>query len=51
MGRIRRGGRVLERPNEIKEEIAKFFEELYTSESFHRPTLDGIACPNTPLDV
>lgn len=35
--------------DEVKEEIARFFEQLYTSEGFHRPTLDRLLFPSISL--
>lgn len=42
MGRIWRNGRFIERPEKVKEEMAHFFENLYTSDHFHKPSLDGV---------
>lgn len=51
LGRLRSGGRVLESPLEIKEEVACFFEDLYKNENVVRPKLDGISFPMIPLDT
>ena len=45
LGRVRRGGRILENPIEVKNEIACFFEELYKCESLKMPKLDGFLFP------
>ena len=42
IGKIRRGNTMLHKPAEIKEEIACFFESLYSKDDFVRATLDGI---------
>lgn len=36
---------------EIKDEIARFFEELYEGENIARPTIDGVSFPTIPLEV
>lgn len=41
IGRLRRGGTVIERPADIKEEVANFFENLYKVD----PRLDGVSFP------
>lgn len=46
IGKIRRGGRVVERPLDIKEEVAAFFESLYRGENVPRPKLEGVYFPS-----
>lgn len=45
IGKIKRGGRVVERPVDIKEEVSAFFETLYKGENFPRPKLEGVYFP------
>eukprot|EP00268_Persea_americana_P061285 TRINITY_DN7726_c0_g3_i1.p1 TRINITY_DN7726_c0_g3~~TRINITY_DN7726_c0_g3_i1.p1 ORF type:complete len:328 (-),score=59.63 TRINITY_DN7726_c0_g3_i1:2474-3457(-) len=51
MGRIRRGGRILESPIEVNNEIACFFEELYKCERLKRAKLDELSFPKIPDEV
>lgn len=44
--RFRREKRVKEGSEDIKEEIASFFEILYKSENFDKPKLDGLSFPS-----
>lgn len=41
VGGIRRDGRFFERPAEVREGFAQFTENLYKSDNFVRPNLDG----------
>lgn len=45
IGKIKRGNNFTENPMEIKEEIANYFETLYSSGKFLRPQLEGVAFP------
>lgn len=49
--RIRVCGRGLEIPLEIKDEVARFFEDLYRSENVIRPMLDGVSFPSISSDM
>lgn len=40
---IRSGGRALENPYAVKEEIANYFQELYTNDLVLRLNIDGLA--------
>ena len=51
IGKVGRDGRVLDSPPEIKDEVARFFEDLYKGENFNRPKLDGVSFPMIPLEV
>ena len=42
LGQIRQGGRVLESPSEVKEVVARFFEDIYSGENVVRPKLDSL---------
>ena len=42
IGKIRRGNRLLQDPCEMKEEVAQYFEELYSQEDVVRSKLDSI---------
>lgn len=46
IGNLRSSGRVIEKPEDIKEEIATFFDKLYRRNSFSRPKLDGVSFPS-----
>lgn len=46
IGRLRRGGSVIDSREDIKEETATFFEKLYKRESFLRPKLEGESLPS-----
>eukprot|EP00268_Persea_americana_P018774 TRINITY_DN19561_c4_g1_i1.p1 TRINITY_DN19561_c4_g1~~TRINITY_DN19561_c4_g1_i1.p1 ORF type:complete len:114 (-),score=25.20 TRINITY_DN19561_c4_g1_i1:9-350(-) len=45
--KVRKGQGFIEIPEEVKEEVPRHFEELYTSESFLRPTLEGVCFPSS----
>ena len=49
--RIRRDGIILESSIEVKNEIARFFEELYKGESVKRAKFDGLSFPKIPDEV
>lgn len=51
IGKIRREERFVENPGEVKEVIADFFENLYSEEDFHRPTLEGLHFPSISLEM
>lgn len=51
MERIRRDGRILESSIEVKNEIARFYEDLYKGESVKRPKFDGLCFPKIPDEV
>lgn len=45
VGRIKCDGRILKDPQEIKDEVAHFYEELYKGDNGTRPKLGGISFP------
>ena len=51
IGKIRRNNRLLEDIMGIKEEIARYFDSLYSREDSIRPTLDGIDFPVIKEDL
>ena len=48
--RLNCGGVILDNSMEIKEEVAKFFENLLRKEIFTRPTLNGVSFPSIQSD-
>lgn len=50
IGKIRRGGRVVERPLDIKQEVTGFFESLYRGENVPRPKLEGVYFPSISVE-
>lgn len=46
IGRLNCGGVILDKPAEMKEEVAKLFENLFRKEDFMRPTLNGVSFPS-----
>lgn len=51
LGRLRRVDTILESPTEIKDEVVRFFEDLYKSENVVKPSLDSVSFPTLPSDV
>ena len=49
--KIRSGGRLLETLVEIKNEVVRFFKDLYKSENVIKSKLDGVYFPLIPHDV
>lgn len=50
VGRIRKGNRILEIPQEVMEEVARFFETLYMDDFGARPKLEGLFFPSISLE-
>ncbi|XXG89385.1 hypothetical protein AAC387_Pa12g1395 [Persea americana] len=51
LGQIRKGGRILGSPFELKEAVARCFKNFYSGENVVRPKLDGVSFPSIPQDV
>lgn len=51
IGGIRRDHGCIVRPEEVKEVIASFFEDLYKGENYPRPRLDGVAFLMLPAET
>ncbi|XXG72211.1 hypothetical protein AAC387_Pa07g1359 [Persea americana] len=50
VGRIRKCSRILESPHEVKGEVARLFETLYTDDFGARPKLEGLSFPSISLE-
>lgn len=51
IGSLRRGGKVTDKPKDIKEEVATLFESLYKRENFPQLKLDGVLFPSISVET
>lgn len=51
ISKVRKGNSFSSQPNEVKEEIGKFFEELYSRDRSPRPPLKGLFFPSISTNL